>query len=275
MSVAVVSGGASGIGLALGEALGRQGASVILADVDEATLEPAAAQLRASDIDATGYLVDLRDPAAVTRLADHAASQGTIETVCLNAGVSYSGPTIWETPASIWDFIFGVNFFALVNQVTAFLPVLVRQRTPANVVITASIAGTIGLPMSAAYAASKAAAVSLAKSLRGELATSAPFLHVALLTPGVVQTNLQRTSSGLQPADVDVDPVFVETGHRYLNTMGIRPDEVATWVLDALASGKFWVLPPSDDPYVALLNEELSELGDVVSNGTPSNPSEP
>ena len=274
MSVAVVSGGASGIGLALGDTLGKRGASVILADVDEATLEPAAAQLRASGIDATGYLVDLRDTAAVEQLADHAAAKGTIETVCLNAGVAYSGPTIWETPASIWDFIFGINCFALVNQVTAFVPLLIRQGTPANVVITASIAGTIGLPTSAPYAASKAAAVSLAKSLRGELATSAPFLRVALLIPGVVQTNLQRTSSGLQPADVDVDPNFVEASHTFMNTMGAHPDEVATGVLDALASGRFWILPPSDDPFVALLNDELTELGNAISNGSPSKPSE-
>ena len=264
MSVVVVSGGASGIGLALGEALGRRGASVILADVDEATLEPATTQLRSIHIDATGYIVDLRDTAAVGRLADHAVAKGAIETVCLNAGVVHSGPTIWETPASIWDFIFGVNCFALVNQVTAFVPVLVRQGTPANLLITASMGGMIGLPTSAAYAASKAAAISLAKSLRGELATRAPFLRVALLNPGVVQTNLQRTSSGLQPADIGVDPAFVEASHDFMNTVGVRPDEVATWALDALASGRFWVFPPSDDPFVALLKEELSELGDAI-----------
>ena len=59
-----------------------------------------------------------------------------------------------------------------------------------------------------------------------------------------------------------------------MNTVGVRPNEVATWALDALASGRFWVFPPSDDPFVALLKEELSELGDAVSNGTPSKPSE-
>jgi NAD(P)-dependent dehydrogenase (short-subunit alcohol dehydrogenase family) len=268
MGIVVVSGGASGIGLALSRAYGRRGASVILADVDEQVLTSVVEDFRSSGINASGFPVDLRDLDAVGRLADRASAEGTIETVCLNAGVSYSGPTIWDTPRSIWDFVFGVNCFALVNQLAAFVPILIRQQSPANIVITASMAGTLGLPSSAAYAASKAAAISLAKSLRGELATSAPFLKVALLNPGMVQSNLQRTSSGLQPSDVAVDQTFVEKSHSTLNGLGAPPDDVAGWVIDALDAGRFWVFPPSEDPFLALLKAELAELTEAIEGGS-------
>jgi short-subunit dehydrogenase len=267
MGIVVVSGGASGIGMALGRAFSRQGSSVVLADVDEETLTPVVEDFKASGFNASGFHVDLRDPDAVSRLAEFALGRGTIETVCLNAGVSYSGPTIWETPRSIWDFVFGVNCFALVNQLASFVPILIRQNSPANIVITASMAGTVGLPTSAAYAASKAAAVSLAKSLRGELAMTAPFLKVALLNPGMVQTNLQRTSSGLQPAEVEVDQNFVETSHSTLNDFGASPTDVADWVIDALDAGRFWVFPPGEDPFLAMLTTEVAELGDALSGG--------
>jgi short-subunit dehydrogenase len=264
VGVVVVSGGASGIGKALGRAFGSRGSAVILADVDQDALTQVVEEFGASGISARGSCVDLRDPDDVDRLADLAREQGTIETVCINAGVSYSGPPIWETPQSVWDFVFGVNCFALVNQLTAFIPLLIRQNSAANIVITASMAGTVGIPTSAAYAASKAAAVSLAKSLRGELATTAPFLKLALLNPGMVKTNLQRSSSRLQPVDVEVDRHFVEASHSTLNDMGASPDDVAGWVIDALEGGRFWVFPPSEDPFLALLKAELAELGEAI-----------
>lgn len=268
----MVSGGASGIGRALAGVLGKQGASVVIADADEAALEQTVAAFSTAGIEAIGRKVDLRDRAATTELASQTFSLGTVETVCLNAGVSYSGPTAWETPASAWDFVFSVNFFALVNQVAAFVPRLIAQGNPADLVITASMAGTVGLPTSAAYAASKAAAVSLAKSLRGELRTAAPFLRLAVLNPGMVQTNLQRTSSALQPADVPIDREFVEASHSALNSLGARPEDVATWTRDALDSQQFWVFPPPDDPFLGLLREELSELQRAVgdANGADS-----
>ena len=263
MKVAVISGAASGIGRSLAEALATQGASVIIADVDGKAIDQVVADMRSRGLEATGWRVDLRDRDAVADLATHALSLGSVETVCLNAGVSYSATSAWETPVSISDFVFGINCFALVNQIAAFVPALINQRAPANIVITASMAGMIGLPTSAAYAASKAAAVSLAKTLRGELATTAPFLRVAVLNPGMVQTNLQRTSSALQPTSVPVDDSFVEMSHDALNSLGASPHDVADWTLNALQANQFWVFPPSDDPFLALLRDELSELSEL------------
>ena len=264
MSVAVVTGGASGIGLAFARALGARGLQVLVADVDAARLDDAVAGLRTSGVDAIAHPVDLRDRDAVTGLADRAAALGSIETACLNAGVSFSGSTVWETPPGAFDFVFGINLHALVNSIAAFAPVLIDQGTPAKLVITASMAGLVGIPTSSAYAASKAAAVSVAKSLRGELASAAPFVTVTCLNPGMVATNLQRTSAVLQPTASGMDTAFVEESHAALNSLGTSPDEVVGWALDAADEGRFWVLPPGDDPFRHMLVAELEELDRVL-----------
>jgi NAD(P)-dependent dehydrogenase (short-subunit alcohol dehydrogenase family) len=265
MSVGVVTGGASGIGLGFARALGGRGLKVVVADVNAEALGEAVAGLQASGVDAVAHPVDLRDHEAVATLADRARSLGSIETACLNAGVSYSGSTTWETPRGAFDFVFGINFYALVDSIAVFAPVLIEQGTPAKLVITASMAGMIGIPTSSAYAASKAAAVSVAKSVRGELAERAPFVTVTCLNPGMVATNLQRTSAALQPQGAGMGEQFVEESHAALNSLGASPDEVAGWALDAADHGRFWVFPPSDDPFRGMLVTELGEMNQALS----------
>jgi NAD(P)-dependent dehydrogenase (short-subunit alcohol dehydrogenase family) len=264
MSVALVTGGASGIGLGLARALGARGLQVVVADVDAARLEDAVAGLATSGINAVAHPVDLRDREAVVALVDRARALGTLSAACLNAGVSYSGSTIWETPPGAFDFVLGINLHGLVNSVAAVVPALIGQEAPAQLVITASMAGMVGIPTSAAYAASKAAAVSVAKSLRGELATAAPFVTVTCLNPGMVATNLQRTSAALQPAGAGMGDAFVEESHAALNSLGASADDVAGWALDAADHGRFWVFPPAGDPFRDMLVVELEELGEAL-----------
>jgi NAD(P)-dependent dehydrogenase (short-subunit alcohol dehydrogenase family) len=259
-TVAVVTGGASGIGLALAQAYGARGARILIADIDEAALSATRDCLTEAGIVAYSHIADLRNAASVHALADRASELGTISAVCLNAGVTSTGMTIWETATEILDFVLDVNLRGLHNSIRSFVPPLLAQQSQADIVITASMAGMVSVANSAAYAASKAGAVALAKALRAELASLAPHLRVALLNPGMVKTNLIRTSAAQLPAEVARDSKLTDGMHQALNDFGVTPEETATWVMRALEANRFWVLPPTKDMFSVMLLAELDEL---------------
>ena len=116
----------------------------------------------------------------------------------------------------------------------------------------------VSLPSSGAYSASKAAAVASAKALRGELASAAPNISVVLLNPGMVKTNLIRTSA-IRQTDA-MSTAAQDLAHAALNNFGIEPSAAARWVIDAIDADRFWVLPPADDMFSSMLAEELAEL---------------
>jgi NAD(P)-dependent dehydrogenase (short-subunit alcohol dehydrogenase family) len=260
--VAVVTGAASGIGLALATAFGNRGRRVLLADVDATALDAAQQLLSNQGIEAVGFSLDVRDQEAGEDLANRARELGTLSAVCCNAGVTSTGTNVWETPDAIFDFVFGVNFQGLVNCVRAFTPRLIAQPEPSTIVVTASMAGLVTSPGSGAYAASKAAAIAIAKSLRVELAATAPHVSVVLLNPGMVKTNLMHTSAMQQPGAIQSE--FVEASHGNLNELGVEPSVAATWVLDAIDAGRFWAFPPPHDIFSSMFVSELDEMGGAI-----------
>lgn len=256
----MITGGASGIGFSLAKAYGQRGASLLIADRDKNALATAAASLAAAGIETHAHLADLREPAAATDLVDRATSLGPLGAVCLNAGISGGGEHICESSSVAFKFVFEINFWALLESMKAFVPPLIGQDQPADLVVTTSLAGLVSLPTSGSYAASKAAAIALARVLRMELATAAPKVRVACLAPAMVSTNLARTTAAQQPRDLRADDESVERSHSALNTFGTSPDDVAEWALDALDAGRFWVLSPADNRYMGILADELEEL---------------
>ncbi len=264
-TVAIVTGGASGIGLALARAYGKSGAHVLLADIDAKALQSACRQLAAENIAATSVVTDLRRAETIDEMLSRAKAIGVISAVCMNAGVTATGASIWETTTDTFDFIVDINLRGLFNTIRRVVPELLAQNSSADVVITASMAGMVTSATSGAYSASKAGAIALAKALRAELAATAPFLRVALLNPGMVKTNLLRSSAAQQPEKGAMDSDLVEGSHEAINQFGVTSDEVATWVMQALVAGRFWVFPPADDIFSIVLGEELKEVTDALS----------
>jgi len=163
--VAVITGGASGIGLALARAFGREGASLVLADLDEAALRTAVADLQASGVPVLGVPVDVTDRASVASLAGQTLERfGRVDILCNNAGVATFGPIAMATAAD-WEFTMGVNFWGVVHGVEAFLPILLEQASGGHIVNTASMSGLIGMENLAVYCASKFAVVGLSESI--------------------------------------------------------------------------------------------------------------
>ncbi|HYL57633.1 MAG TPA: SDR family oxidoreductase [Candidatus Acidoferrales bacterium] len=187
--IAIVTGGGSGIGKALGEALAERGCEVVLADLEGGLAEQAAAAIRARGFKATAACVDVTDFRAVGGLVDETANRcGRLDYMFNNAGISISGEVLAHSIED-WNRILDVNLKGVINGVQAAYPLFVRQGF-GHLVNTASMRGLMPVPFSVSYGATKAAVVSISKSLRAEGASAG--VRVSVLCPGVVRTPMLR-----------------------------------------------------------------------------------
>jgi NAD(P)-dependent dehydrogenase (short-subunit alcohol dehydrogenase family) len=243
--VAVVTGAASGIGLALAQQLASEGMRVVLSDLPGQRLDAAASAVTAHAPnpiaigDASEELLtvpaDVDDEAALRAVLDAARqAYGGVDLVCLNAGVL--GPTnipVWEITDADWRWVFGVNFWGVINGLRAFVPHLLT-RDSAHLVITASVAGLVTGDGEAPYVSSKHAVVALAEILRRQLAGSP--VGVSLLCPWWVRTDI--LSSTRNRGTANGEPL---TAHRELRDHGMTPGEVADLAVRSIRDGRFYV----------------------------------
>ena len=190
--VAFVTGGASGIGLALGRAFLEVGMQVMLADIEQAALDQALAGLKAYDNRVRGIVADVSDRAAMHRAATEAiASFGRVHVLCNNAGVGGGGAQ-GQIPAADWDWTIDINLNGVFNGIAEFLPHIRAHGEGGYIVNTASMAGMISPPMMAPYCASKYAVVALSEGLAAELEGSN--IGISVLCPGWVRTRINESS---------------------------------------------------------------------------------
>lgn len=256
--VAVVTGAASGIGLAVARQLGNDGMQVMLADVEEPALAAAAAALAAEGIEAAATVVDVSDADSVESLAKATVDRfGTVHVVCNNAGVAAGGPA-WQVPMSTWDWVMRVNFFGVVHGIRAFVPQLIAQGE-GHVVNTASVAGLLAAPWMSAYNASKHAVVAVSESLHHELATIASPVGVSVLCPGFVRTRIADSDRN-RPARYGTVPDEQQDLQQQIRdateaaiAQGTDPAVIAKSVRDGIVDNRFWILthPEFNDAIVA------------------------
>jgi NAD(P)-dependent dehydrogenase (short-subunit alcohol dehydrogenase family) len=248
--VAVVTGGASGIGLALARRFAGEGMQVVVADIEKAALDDAATALGdefgADNIAAVP--TDVRDPEAVDALAAATFERfGTAHVICNNAGVAVGGFS-WEIPADRWRWIVDVNLMGVVNGIRSFVPRLIEQGE-GHVVNTASIAGIVTAPVMSPYVATKHAVVALSESLHFDLQVTGhgAGVGVSVLCPEWVRTRIAEAERN-RPDEVSamVMPEGVDPGDGPsiiggLVEAGIDPTDVAGKVLDAIRQRRFWI----------------------------------
>jgi NAD(P)-dependent dehydrogenase (short-subunit alcohol dehydrogenase family) len=191
---AVITGAGSGIGLAIARRLAAEGRPIVMADIDVGALESAASQLRAQGAQALAVPTDVSDPDALTHLAEVVcAAYGSPEIVCNNAGVNAYGYRTWEAPPATWQWIWTINVLGVVNGIRAFVPLLL-ERGRGHVFNTASVAGLASHGNSAPYTSAKHAVVAISESLRDELAELTPEVHVSVICPGLIATNIGNSA---------------------------------------------------------------------------------
>jgi NAD(P)-dependent dehydrogenase (short-subunit alcohol dehydrogenase family) len=167
--VAVITGGASGIGFASAAALAREGTKLVLADIEAKALDAAVARLRASGADALGVVTDVTSRAAVEALADATwKHHGRADIVFNNAGVAVAGP-VTGTSHEDWRWVIDVDLWGVIHGVEAFVPRLVEQKQGGHVLATASFAGLVPNVGLGAYCVAKYGVVALMEVLHREL----------------------------------------------------------------------------------------------------------
>lgn len=238
--VAVVTGGASGIGLALVERFAAEGMKVVASDVEEGALAKEVSRLVTAGADVLGVRTDVRDPASVRALADETLRRyGAVHVVCNNAGVAPTGPMLEASPED-WRWVIDVNLLGVAYGVHAFAPIL-RAQGEGHIVNTASEAGLVSSAMLGAYVASKHAVVGLSESLYRELEGSG--VGVSVLCPNLVRTKIfhseRNRSDGVELTarqQAAISPL-----REMIQQAGIAPARVAGDVVDAIRSGRFWI----------------------------------
>ena len=244
--VAVVTGAASGIGLAMVRSFVDDGMKVVMADIEADALEQAVAGLP-DGAEALTVVCDVSDGEQVDALRDAAVDRfGTVHIVCNNAGVAGGGP-IWAQTRADWDWVLGVNLFGVINGITSFTPLLIEQGE-GHIVNTASMAGMISMPWGGTYNVSKHGVVTLSETLWADLQLAgATGVGVSVLCPGWVQTRIAESGRN-RPVEPGAAPV--ERSEEELATMahvgnlvaeGLNPKQVAELVVDSVRTGRFYI----------------------------------
>ncbi|WP_188710459.1 SDR family NAD(P)-dependent oxidoreductase [Microbacterium faecale] len=244
--VALITGGASGVGLGQAYALGERGCRVAIVDVRQDALETAATALAESGVDVLPLQFDIRERDAWESAADRIERHfdAPITLLFNTAGVNGFGPLEKATYAD-FDWVFGVNFGGVVNGIQTVLPRMLAAGQGGHIMSVASMAGFQGSPAAAIYAASKAAVINLMESYALTLAPLG--VGVSVLCPASVRSDIANTLNR-RPAELaegssfNDDPEFVALQHR-LYAGGMEPRELAQHVCDAIENERFWVLP--------------------------------
>ena len=245
--VAVITGGASGIGLGMARAFAGAGMKLVLADLDDAARDAAVDAFRASGTDAVGMRCDVSVHAQVQDLAKLATDTfGGVHVLCNNAGVGI--PTATH-PMKIadWRWIIDVDLYGPIHGVEVFLPIMEAQGE-GHINSTSSMAGLFAGGFMGAYNVAKHGVVALMATLARDLAGRRSPVTASVLCPGPINTNISRHSVAYRPGRSKPAADGASAGQaaagiqKMLEEQGMHPDEVGTLVLDAIRHRQFWIL---------------------------------
>jgi NAD(P)-dependent dehydrogenase (short-subunit alcohol dehydrogenase family) len=230
---AVVTGAASGIGLATTEAFVAAGMRVLMTDRDDAALTEHVTRLRDGGAEVHSLVVDVTDPDAMERAADTAVEHfGSLHVCHNNAGI-VAGGNSWELPLSEWHRVIDVDLWGVIHGIHAFVPKIIASGEPGWVVNTASMAAVTAIPGIGPYTASKHAVLGISDGLRGELEAAGAPVGVSVVMPGMIKTGMNPFGS-------------------------VSADQVAANVLDAIRRDRPYVF--TDDHSIPEVESRLQAI---------------
>ncbi|MEH6570686.1 MAG: SDR family NAD(P)-dependent oxidoreductase [Halioglobus sp.] len=269
--VAVVTGGASGIGLALAEHALGQGMKVVIADIEQVALDRAVLELDGGE-NLLAVVTDVGNGAAMEALARQTEEAfGGTHLLFNNAGVGGGGP-IWEQSEADWEWVLGVNMWGVIHGIRVFTPTMISQGE-GHIVNTASIAGLISAPGTGTYTVSKHAVVALSEVLYGDLRNAGSSVGVSVLCPSFVNTKIydfERNRPGAQDSELSAEQLaeqqaVVEATAAFFNTAR-SPVAVAEQVFDAIAADQFYILTHPEGSKVQI----EKRMRGILDNSSPT-----
>lgn len=269
--IAVVTGAASGIGLALAERCAEEGMRVVLADVEQTALQEAASRIEKRGGEALAVVTDVARADSVAALAERALDAfGAVHLLFNNAGV-FTGGTSWESPLSDYEWVFGVNVWGVIHGIQSFVPILLEQEE-GHVVNTASMAGVTATPFVAAYTMSKHAVVSLSETLYLEMKARDAAVGVSVVCPELINTRIgvsdrNRPESLKRDDSSHTERELVENAIRAQIASGIDPRMIADRAIEAVREQRLYVLSPPGDPWRAACDARLDDLREARNPG--------
>ncbi len=242
---AVITGGASGIGLGLARRCADEGMNLVLADIEEEALAGAVNYFEERQVRVLGVPTNTMVKASVNDMAGKAIAEfGKVHLLFNNAGVVNGGPQVpvWELPDVDWDWVMGVNFYGVLYGVQAFVPHMIEHGEASHIVNTASIAAFI--PGGGPYGVSKYGVVTFTEGLVQDLKAQKTAIGASVLCPGWVNTKIgdaERNRPGSHENSINTDKAGL--GINALLSNSKSPDELASQVFDAITQDHFYILP--------------------------------
>lgn len=272
--VAVITGAASGIGLALTKKCLAEGMQVVMADIQQDALDNAAAALQAEgNNNILAIRTDVSVKEEIEALAKTAIEQfGAVHLLFNNAGVG-GGGTTWESTEKDWEWVIGVNLWSVIHGVRVFTPLMIAQDTECHIVNTASIAGLLGGTTNACYAVTKHGVVALTENLYADLKNQNLKVSTSVLCPGFVNTNIHDSGRNRQQTlanDGDAGPTEEQLENRknfkVFLEQNMQPEQLAEIVFEGIKEEKLYILTHTD------FNQMIQERAKNITSGTNPTP---
>ena len=271
--VAVITGGASGLGRAMAERFASEGMSIVLADVEPSALAKAETEMKAAGAKVIGVRTDVSKAADVEALAQQAlATFGAVHLLANNAGVAEGG-RVWDNTVADWEWVLGVNVWGVIHGLRVFTPIMLKQGSEGHIVNTASVAGLISPPGMGIYCVSKHAVVTLSECLHHDLARQSDKLKCSVLCPAYVPTGIADSGRNRPPdlkdtrhksaADLALDANLKKA----VQSGKLSAADVAQKVYEAVREERFYILT---HPKIKASIQWRME--DILQERNPTNP---
>jgi len=271
--VAVITGGASGLGRAMADRFAREGMHIVLADVEPDALARAVAEMKAAGAKVIGVRTDVSKAAEVEALAQKTlAAFGGVHLLANNAGVAEGGK-VWDNTVADWEWVLGVNMWGVIHGVRVFTPIMLKQGSEGHIVNTASVAGLISPPGMGIYCVSKHAVVTLTECLHHDLAQQTDKVKCSVLCPAYVPTGIADSGRN-RPAELSetrhktaADLALDASLKKAVQSGKLSAADVAQKVFEAVREGRFYILThPKIKPSIQWRME------DILQERNPTNP---
>ena len=271
--VAVITGGASGLGRAMADRFAREGMRIVLADVEPNALAKAEAEMKAAGAEVIGVRTDVSKAAEVEALAQKTlAAFGGVHLLANNAGVAEGGK-VWDNTVADWEWVLGVNVWGVIHGVRVFTPIMLKQESEGHIINTASVAGLISPPGMGIYCVSKHAVVTLSECLHHDLAQQSAKLKCSVLCPAYVPTGIADSGRN-RPADLKetrqksaADLALDASLKKAVQSGKLSAADVAQKVYEAVRDERFYILT---HPKIKASIQWRME--DILQERNPTNP---